>query len=953
MHAKMNNTKAHYQKDVLFQELFINPPTSSNSFCNKQGNSDGTTPDVDNWNFRFQNIIAYPETTKEEKLLKYSSLNGLNRDFIATASVYAKTIISEYFLPDDLKSVKTKDIGGYAGGKKFVWRGILFKLAYGDQGPYRGNDEAAAKAMGHELKGGNSYFRCCTDDSSAAKISSLCCSGKKNGKGKGGSSGGNVPRLHVALQALIDYKGFRMHAQAELPIDGHNTLLMGTADASQHVYAESSELTAVMKQAGKELNLREHYVKGKLLHAACDIEGHRGYDDRYYVVDLARTFPPEAPDLAPHLWQVEEEKENVSEVVDEEAVLPTSNTLFKNKSEGNVNFKEEYSCHDKVLAGIGVPIAVAVGDIVRVHVGHCNGTYVPTASWIDGRNEDNIRQGCVMEIESDGYVLVLLTNEELPESESGVVSSNFVDNTSGFLDSSNGFVDVNWTDPSFSFGEELSEVNMSVPEIVRVSVNAIAYVNRKPMTNDTSTAPSSDVSAASSSVQYIHVARNTESSVSNASLEDEQVINATQLNEETVMRGKEVVNDVTVNGGDSMSIFWRLLRPEFVKHRGSQLLGEHAVAGKKLTVPRQIRQNDLNDLKVEDALCFDCARGESLHKEEKDEEEEESMCGYQSGRVVDLARGASVVSSLSCGYSDGSFMHNQSLEIELLNNAGLPTRYPALTQVFSLPTTTFTAGIDETNSEHSNTIYSPTIPFAESVFAIEPSTLNDTSYPQLFFHQYSCGDVLQPQSISFNDSTETDWSHKNSDESETAAMNNTANTAGVTTANTATRRNSRQKNQLRHTKDVDEINSALLSDEASLSTHTTSHSQQSTRSTVSLILPSVQVIEQHTQINMDASFPHLAPPLPPVPLSPDALSAFGKTDPKYEECDQDVREATALLVNKLVPAMALDLLTKVSSLYVKRGMYVSFWLLMVQFLIIYPLCSHLYHFIIPGTSIAT
>lgn len=38
-------------------------------------------------------------------------------------------------------------LGGVAGGKKYIWRGILFKLADGSSGPYCGNDEAAAKGM--------------------------------------------------------------------------------------------------------------------------------------------------------------------------------------------------------------------------------------------------------------------------------------------------------------------------------------------------------------------------------------------------------------------------------------------------------------------------------------------------------------------------------------------------------------------------------------------------------------------------------------------------------------------------------------------------------------------------------------------------------------------------------------------------------------------------------------
>lgn len=41
--------------------------------------------------------------------------------------------------------VRPVEYGGVGGGIKFVWRGILFKLADGSKGPYCGNDEAAAK----------------------------------------------------------------------------------------------------------------------------------------------------------------------------------------------------------------------------------------------------------------------------------------------------------------------------------------------------------------------------------------------------------------------------------------------------------------------------------------------------------------------------------------------------------------------------------------------------------------------------------------------------------------------------------------------------------------------------------------------------------------------------------------------------------------------------------------
>lgn len=31
------------------------------------------------------------------------------------------------------------------------------------------------------------------------------------------------------------------------------------------------------------------------MHSACDIEGHKGKDNRHYLLDFARSFPPESP----------------------------------------------------------------------------------------------------------------------------------------------------------------------------------------------------------------------------------------------------------------------------------------------------------------------------------------------------------------------------------------------------------------------------------------------------------------------------------------------------------------------------------------------------------------------------------------------------------------------------------------------------------------------------------
>ena len=76
--------------------------------------TEGDCPD-NSWNERFQQALALPEITLEQKLRKYTLLNEINRDFISAAVVYARTIISEYFIPDEEKSLRPQAIGGQAG----------------------------------------------------------------------------------------------------------------------------------------------------------------------------------------------------------------------------------------------------------------------------------------------------------------------------------------------------------------------------------------------------------------------------------------------------------------------------------------------------------------------------------------------------------------------------------------------------------------------------------------------------------------------------------------------------------------------------------------------------------------------------------------------------------------------------------------------------------------------
>jgi hypothetical protein len=63
----------------------------------------------------------------EDRSKNYEELVNLARDFRYTAQMFGQIIIAERNLPPWKKTIKPLNVGGIAGGLKFIVRGILFK----------------------------------------------------------------------------------------------------------------------------------------------------------------------------------------------------------------------------------------------------------------------------------------------------------------------------------------------------------------------------------------------------------------------------------------------------------------------------------------------------------------------------------------------------------------------------------------------------------------------------------------------------------------------------------------------------------------------------------------------------------------------------------------------------------------------------------------------------------
>lgn len=205
----------------------------------------------------------------------------LSDDFFHAASLYAQVIISELGLPAGLKSIQPVNVGGIAGGEKYIIDNILFKFS-------------VDTLIGNDTKKVYMYGVTEQRNDLAMKAASIEMRNMQTVLTHRNSN------LFVPLMCVIDYQGHRIIASSILPID-KNTLCYGSADGGYTVYNSIPELNNMMKELADRLHLQEHRAGSRrgsrLLHMPGDIEVHLGLDDKYYMLDMARLMPPEAPNL--------------------------------------------------------------------------------------------------------------------------------------------------------------------------------------------------------------------------------------------------------------------------------------------------------------------------------------------------------------------------------------------------------------------------------------------------------------------------------------------------------------------------------------------------------------------------------------------------------------------------------------------------------------------------------
>jgi hypothetical protein len=246
---------------------------------------DKPTPqeNLNKYNDEFQTLVEVLARSVASGMLHSScldtckKLHGVIHNFTETARIYERVIISELHLPVSEKTIKPSHLGGMLGGSKYIVRNVLFKTPSATGfSSYPDPWLISHKIQGHELKGCSAYFSYFFNSGVSGIVS-------------------------FPLMAVIDYKGYRITAMAQLPVDGDRTLIYGCSNAGENcdVLNKIPAWSQFIRDASiNGLNLAPHYVVngraegGEIELASCiDLEGHAGFDNRFYLLDFSRAIP--------------------------------------------------------------------------------------------------------------------------------------------------------------------------------------------------------------------------------------------------------------------------------------------------------------------------------------------------------------------------------------------------------------------------------------------------------------------------------------------------------------------------------------------------------------------------------------------------------------------------------------------------------------------------------------
>lgn len=255
VHSWLAPLVEHSPDSVRKEEAF-----SSRMACEE--NLPGQTRD---WNEELQVTRELPQTRLTERLLRDRAIFKSNSDFVAAATRAAVSVVN-----GDIMAINP---GETRKQQMFIWNNMFFSLGFDVKDHYKhfGGEYAAYAATSSDLCGVRAYSML------------------------------DQPGLYTLGTAIIDYRGFRVTAQTIIPgileKEQEQLVVYGSIDFGKTVLTDK-RYEELLSKTAKQLKIKPHKVVNHSgdtiqLYSSVDCKGIVGNDNRTYILDLLRTFPPD------------------------------------------------------------------------------------------------------------------------------------------------------------------------------------------------------------------------------------------------------------------------------------------------------------------------------------------------------------------------------------------------------------------------------------------------------------------------------------------------------------------------------------------------------------------------------------------------------------------------------------------------------------------------------------
>merc|ERR1712106_657161 len=238
---------------------------AEDAFSSKLGYEEHIPGQTRDWNEELQTTRELPRKNLPERLLRERAIFKVHSDFVSAATRGAMAVIDG--------NVMAINPGEEAKMQMFIWSNIFFSLGFDVKDHYKdlGGDAAAYVAPRNDLQGVKVY--------NAVDLEGLFTLGT----------------------VVLDYRGYRVTAQSIIPgileREQEQSVVYGSIDFGKTVVTHPKYMDLLQK-AGQQLKILPHKVLNEKeeeieLCSSVECKGIIGNDNRHYILDLLRTFPPD------------------------------------------------------------------------------------------------------------------------------------------------------------------------------------------------------------------------------------------------------------------------------------------------------------------------------------------------------------------------------------------------------------------------------------------------------------------------------------------------------------------------------------------------------------------------------------------------------------------------------------------------------------------------------------